>query len=442
MPEHLRLVARHIFAEALAACGVSAAVERMLHAERGWLHIAERSYCLADFTDVRVVAIGKAGAALFDSVRPLLAGALPVTAVISAPARPVQLGQCDRYFAGGHPLPNADSLAAAQASMELLAGATAQTLVLFLLSGGASAMFEAPLQRGVTLADLVELNQRLVGCGATIAEINCVRKHLSAVKGGRLLLLAGEAMCVSLLVSDVPPGQIDALGSGPTLPDSTTVAECQHVVETYLGGASALPTSFARQLSREVAETPKGDDSRFSRMQQVVLLDNLHLLQAAEAAAQERGFRVVIDNRCDDWEYRDAGDYLVARQRELVAEQGGPVCLLSGGEVTVRLPEHVGAGGRNQQWALHSSRLLRESGTAATLLSAGSDGVDGASPAAGCVADETTWQRARSAGFNPERHLLEFDTYPLFLKLGDAIQTGPTGTNLRDLRILLSSAAN
>ena len=229
-------------------------------------------------------------------------------------------------------------------AVELLRDATEETLALFLISGGASAMFEMPLSAEVTLEDLLELNLKLVGSGAPIEEINCVRKHFSAVKGGRLLEAAGAATCVSLLVSDLPAGRLDALGSGPTLPDSSTVADCRQVVEDYLGGASGLPRSLAR-LMEDLPETPK-PGAAFARAHSVVLLDNEHLLEAAAAALRSRGFRVEVDCGCDDWEYRGAAEYLIEKLRRLT-EGGRPVCLLSGGEVTVRLREVPGVGGRN-----------------------------------------------------------------------------------------------
>ena len=171
-----------------------------------------------------------------------------------------------------------------------------------------------------------------------------------------------------------------------------------------------------------------------------MLLDNAELLASAAEAARERGFRVIVDNGCDDWDYRDAAAHLLSRFHN-ISNAEDSVCLLSGGEVTVQLPERPGIGGRNQQWALWCAERLAFSGQKATILSAGSDGIDGSSRAAGCFADQTTWLRAQAAGLDPAVHLSSFDAYPLFHKLGDTIETGPTGNNLRDLRILLSDTS-
>ncbi|HEY1742916.1 MAG TPA: DUF4147 domain-containing protein [Granulicella sp.] len=439
MSETGRQLARKIFAEAMAATTVEAACARALTQHENTLIAGGRSYDLASFSSIQIVSIGKAGATLFDAVRGLLPQPLSVRAVISAPAPPNRLGTGDLYFRGGHPLPNAASLEAAEAAIELLSTADADTLVIFLISGGASSMFEKPIDSGITLPALIELNRQLVGSGASIRQINAVRKHLSAVKGGRLAVAAAQAIKLSLFVSDVPGNALDALASGPTLPDSTTANQCRAVVEEYME-ASSLPPSVRHALSGSLEETPKPDHPAFRNAYDVVLLDNAALLEAASSAARQLGFEVTVDNACDDWDYREAATYLLQHAAGLITghtSQGKPLCLLSGGEITVRLPASPGTGGRNQQLCLLAARSL-QGAEDMTLLSAGSDGIDGNSPAAGCIVDETTWRRAQEQGLDPEHSLQAFDAYPLFASLGDTIVTGPSGNNLRDLRILLS----
>lgn len=442
MSETGRQLARQIFAEAMAATTVEAACARSLTVHGNTLVAGGRSYDLASFSSIQIMSIGKAGATLFDAVRGILPQSLPVRAVISAPAPPNRLGTNDFYFRGGHPLPSAASLEAAEAALELLSTADAGTLVIFLISGGASAMFEKPISLSITLADLIELNRQLVGCGASIRQINAVRKHLSAVKGGRLAVAASQATKLSLFVSDVPSNALDALASGPTLPDSTTLDQCRTVVAEYMP-TSLLPPSVRDALFGSLEETPKHDHPAFRNAYDLVLLDNAALLEAASSAARQRGFEVIVDNACDDWDYQEAAAYLLQRAAAGLitghTSQRKPLCLLSGGEVTVRLPANAGTGGRNQQLCLLAARALQDA-EGMTLLSAGSDGVDGNSPAAGCVVDETTWSRAQELGLDPEHSLQAFDTYPLLASLGDAIVTGPSGNNLRDLRILLSGA--
>jgi hydroxypyruvate reductase len=295
-------------------------------------------------------------------------------------------------------------------------------------------MFELPLDPNVSLEETRVLYQALVGSGATIAEINTVRKHFSAVKGGRLAASAPQAAKLSLLVSDVAPRFLDALASGPTLPDSSTVAQCREILERYRLHDRLTPTLRAFFADPGLPETPPLATGPVE-----TLLSSDDLLQAAQAHARTLGYDVVIDNTCDDWDYLDATRYLLDRFQQL-RQQHTKLCLLSGGEVTVRLGTQHGAGGRNQQFALACAVELAEPGQSAPMvvLSAGSDGIDGNSPAAGAIADGDTVLRGQAMGMDAESALARFDAYPLFTALGDTLVTGPTHNNLRDLRIMLS----
>ena len=425
MSEATRQLARQIFSEAMAATTVEGACTRHLRVQNNKLQAANLTYDLAAFTGIQIISIGKAGATLFDAVRPLLPAEIPIRSIISAPSPPQRLTPKDLYFPGGHPLPNAASIAAATAALHLLSTATNKTLVLFLISGGASAMFEQPTNPNLTLEDLINLNRQLVASGASIREINTVRKHLSAVKGGRLATAAPTATKLNLFISDVPSDALDALASGPTLPDPTTTEQALAILHQH------LPTTLLPPLT----ETPKPGHPAFHNANHLVLLDNAALLEAAKQSAERLGFNVTIDNTCDDQDYEQAATYLLNRSAQLSREHKRS-CLLSGGEVTVRLPAISGNGGRNQQLALFAAQHL----TGTTLLSAGSDGIDGNSLAAGAVADETTWPRARRQGLDPTGSLTHFDAGILFDSLGDTILTGPSGNNLRDIRILLTDA--
>jgi glycerate 2-kinase len=332
------------------------------------------------------------------------------------------------YYSGGHPLPNEDSFRSARAALQLLQSAGPRDFVFFLISGGGSAMFELPLDANITLEETQVLYKALVGSGGTIAEINTVRKHFSAVKGGRLAAAAPLSGRCSLLVSDVAPRYLDALASGLTLPDSSTVAECREILDRY-----ELRERFPANVRAwfddpALPETPSLADGHVE-----VLLSSEDLLDAARAVALSLGYEVVIDNACDDWDFNDAAHYLLGRFDELRSRHT-KFCLLSAGEVTVRLSHDHGAGGRNQQFALACAL----SGRDVVVLSAGSDGIDGNSPAAGAIADATTVTRAKELGIDAESALARFDAYPLFTALGDTLITGPTHNNLRDLRILLS----
>jgi hydroxypyruvate reductase len=303
-----------------------------------------------------------------------------------------------------------------------------------MISGGGSSIVEQPIDDEISLDDLIATYRALVHSGAPIAEINAIRKHLSAVKGGRLAQAAFPAQQVSLLVSDVPDETPDALASGPTMPDSTSTEDCYRIAEKH-GLLQQFPHSSRELFERHaLEETPKSDDQAFYRSRWWTILSNATALEEAKAAAERAGFAVHVDNSCDDWDYERAAEYLLKRLREL-RDESERMCLISGGEVTVKVT-NGGIGGRNQQFALACAGKI--AGKNITVLSAGTDGVDGNSPAAGAVADGSTITRAQSSGLEARAALEKFNAYPFFSALGDAVETGPTGNNLRDLRILLA----
>jgi glycerate 2-kinase len=428
----MRVTARHLFEHALAEASIDRAFQRHVDCDKGVLRIGEDLYDLDSYNRVLVISIGKAANAMVNSLE-MQAGSR-FQGIVASSVEPSSQVRGFRYFRGGHPMPNQDSIRAAEAILKSLSAQDASSLVIFLLSGGGSSIAEKPVDDEVLLEDLIATYRVLVHSGAPIAEINTVRKHLSAIKGGRLAAAASSAQQVSLLVSDVPEQTPDALASGPTMPDSTTVADCYAVVEKY-GMLEQFPHSVRELFQRHaLEETPKPDDLVFHRSRWWPLLSNASLLEAAEEAAQRHGFSVEVDNRCDDWDYVRAADYLLERLRGL-RKKSERVCLISGGEVTVKV-ENGGTGGRNQQFALACA--LKISGDAITVLSAGTDGIDGNSPAAGAIVDGSSLERARARGVDPAGHLAGFNAYPFFQTLGDSIMTGPTGNNLRDLRVLLA----
>jgi glycerate 2-kinase len=430
---HVRDTAREIFRHALAEASIARAFSRHVHCERGVLRICEDLYHLDSYSRVLVISIGKAGHTMVEALTQHV-GESALEGVVASSVEPSTQIRGFRYFRGGHPTPNAESIRAASAIRKILDGQTAASLVIFLLSGGGSSIVEKPIDDEISLDDLAATYRALVHSGAPIAEINAIRKHLSSVKGGRLAQAAFPAQQVSLLVSDVPDNTPDALASGPTMPDSTSVGDCYRIAEKH-GLLPQLPHSTRELFERRaLEETPKSDDQAFYRSRWWTVLSNQTAVEQASAAAQRAGFVVHVDNSCDDWDYERAADYLLKRLREL-RKESERVCLISGGEVTVKVM-NGGVGGRNQQFALACAEKI--AGENITVLSAGTDGVDGNSPAAGAVADGTTLLRAQSSGLDASVALDKFDAYPFFSGLGDAIETGPTGNNLRDLRILLA----
>jgi hydroxypyruvate reductase len=429
----MRDAARQIFMHALAEASIPRAFARHLHCERGILRVCEDLYDLDAYSRVLVISIGKAGHTMVEALAAQV-GHGQLEGIVASSVEPPNLVHGFRYFKGGHPTPNADSLRAADAILKSLHAQPASSLVLFLLSGGGSAIAEKPIDHEISLEDLIATYRVLVHSGAPIAEINAIRKHLSAVKGGRLAQMAYPAQQVSILVSDVPDTTPDALASGPTMPDSTTVADCYALLDKHQL-LEKFPDSVRDLFQRHaLEETPKSDDPAFVRARWWTVASNKSAIDEAGVAATKQGFAVEIDNSCDDWEYERAADYLLGRVREL-RKKVSRVCLISGGEVTVKVT-NGGTGGRNQQFALACAQKI--AGENLTVLSAGTDGIDGNSPAAGAVVDGSTVERARALGHDQAAALAHFDAYPLFDHLGDAIMTGPTGNNLRDLRLLLA----
>jgi len=428
----MRETARELFLHALAEASISKAFVRHVHCERGVLRLGDDLHHLEAYSQVLVISIGKAGHTMVEALARQVGMSLEGIAATSVETAAQVRGF--RYFHGGHPTPNAESIHGANAILKALDAQTAASLVIFMISGGGSSIVEKAIDDESSLDDLVATYRALVLSGAPIAEINAIRKHLSAVKGGRLARAAFPAQQVSLLVSDVPCGTPDALASGPTMPDSTSVEDCYRIAEKH----QLLPQfpDSTRELfeRRALEETPKSDDQSFYRSRWWTILSNQTAVEQASAAADRAGFAVHVDNSCDDWDYERAGEYLLKRLHEL-RQQHPRVCLISGGEVTVKV-KNGGIGGRNQQFALACAAKI--AGENITVLSAGTDGVDGNSPAAGAVADGTTLMRAQASGLDARAALETFNAYPFFRALDDAVETGPTGNNLRDLRILLA----
>jgi glycerate 2-kinase len=428
----MRESARAIFLHALAEASIPKAFARHVNCDRGVLRVSEDLFDLHSFSRVLVISLGKAAHTMVKSLAEQAGASLE--GIVASSTQPTVQTRGFRYFCGGHPTPNAESVRAASAILKAVQALPSSALVIFMISGGGSSIVEKPIDDEISLDDLVTTYRALVHSGAPIADINTVRKHLSGVKGGRLALAASPAQQVSLLVSDVPENTPDALASGPTMPDSTTVEDCYRIFDKYDLSRQFPPATRELFERHALEETPKSDDPAFHRARWWPVLSNQTAIEEASVAAERSGFVVHVDNSCDDWDYDSAANYLVQRVRDL-RKHGSPVCLFSGGEVTVKVT-NGGVGGRNQQFALACA--MRIAGEDITVLSAGTDGVDGNSPAAGAVIDGSTVERARARGFDVQAALTAFDAHPMLLALGDAIESGPTGNNLRDLRILLA----
>jgi len=444
----LRLAARDIFDETLRAVDAGEAVRRAVHLKGSQLTVQDATIELSNRW-IYSIAIGKAALpmalALEDAIgerfiRGLIVGPVRTPEACVPPSR-------WQWREGGHPLPTKTSLVAAEEAFALLDRANKErALLIFLISGGGSAMLEWPIQQGIALADLRMANKVLINCGASIVEINSVRRAFSAVKGGRLAARAPNCDQITLIVSDVPSGQERNVASGPTLAPSRDAPDPREVTARY-----RLDTKLPRQVLRAIdakSDAPFPSDDIASLIgNHFVLLDNDKALAVAAKAARQRGFVTEISRDINDQRIEE-GCLEILKRLEAFHTGGvhnpsqNSICLVSGGEFACPV-NGSGIGGRNQETALRlaleSENPDRQSRSMAFVpLCAGTDGIDGNSPAAGAIVDSTTIQRARAISLDPEDFLKRSDAYSFFVALGDAITTGATGMNVRDIRILLA----
>lgn len=453
----LRLAAREMFNEALRAVDAGAALHNSVQVQASRLIVCDTIIDLSSQRPVYAIALGKAAVAMAATLGEILGSRLTAGVISSSTpgygtARSEHVGGRKdaggnagmspllRYtvFQGGHPEPNEQSLAGAQACFALLRRADAErALVIFLISGGGSAMIEWPITDEITLTDLRDANKALVTSGASIGEINAVRRAFSAVKGGRLAASAPDCDQITLIVSDVPTGEESNVASGPTLAPRRDAPRAREVIARY-ALRSQLPKAILRAIDDEPA-APAGPQTTSLR-KHCVLLDNQTATKAAAKAARDRGMVTEIASDISDQTIDEGCSALLQRARGLRAGSNPSAgCLISGGEFACPAQGN-GIGGRNLETALRLAILSVDSRLGPFVaLCAGTDGIDGNSPAAGAIVDSTTFERARGIGLDPQDFLDRSDAYSFFVALGDVVATGPTGTNVRDIRILLTS---
>ena len=434
-----RAHARAIFDAGVAAADPGYCIHQTLAVTGDELHCGPLCFSLDTLSSLRLVGAGKATAAMAAAAEAILGDRVDCGAINTKYGHALPLARVETFEAG-HPVPDEAGVAGARRQLELLADLDPNALVLGLFSGGGSALLPAPAE-GLTLAEKQETTRLLLACGATIDEINALRKHLSAIKGGLLARAAAPARVVALMLSDVIGDPLDTIASGPTHPDATTFGDCLAIVDRY-GLRDQLPTPVLQHLEAgargERPETPKSGDPCFARAESLVIGNSRLAIDAAANQASALGYEVCVLTSRLQGEARHAAAALVSIAQE-IAETNRPIarpaCLIAGGETTVTLHNH-GKGGRNQELALAASLQL-DGWPAITLLSGGTDGTDGPTDAAGALADSQTLSRARSLGLDARAFLDRHDSYPFFAALDDLVITGPTGTNVMDLQIIL-----
>jgi len=422
---------------ALKAVDPAEAIRKIVKKEGDFLVVAGKTYNLANFRRIIVVGGGKAGAPMATAVEEILGKHIETGWVNvkegyilePSPSR-ITINQA------GHPTPNEAGLEGAKKIMEMVSGLGENDMVITLISGGGSALMPLPAE-GITLEDKKLATSLLLKCGATINEMNALRKHISAIKGGQLAQAAYPATIISLILSDVVGSPLDTIASGPTAPDPTTFHDAWKVLEKY-GLVTEMPPAIIERLQRgikgEIPETPKPGDRVFERVQNVIIADNYIAAMAALKEAQRQGFNAMLLTTFLEGEAREIGKAVAALGKE-IATRGIPIpppaCLILGGETTVTVRGH-GKGGRNQELALAAAISL-ESWKKVTIVTLATDGTDGPTDAAGAIVDGTTVQRALEKGLSPLAYLQNNDSYTFFKALGDLLITGPTNTNVNDL---------
>jgi hydroxypyruvate reductase len=430
-------LAREVFLRTLHSIDIPAAMAQKIQIAANRVVLSGAEISIPRDSHILIVAIGKAAHAMVSGLVALFPAGTSVRGVVTAPTPPAAPVPGLEYFVAGHPIPNRDSWRSAETILQVLATCDARTVVFFLLSGGGSALSERPLDPSMTLKDVEQLNQALVTCGAPIDAMNTVRRHLSAIKGGRLALAAGPATKITMAVTDVPVGKDAALASGPTLPDPTTIGDVERIFAEF-DLRERFPASVRKWLdSGLMPETPKPGHPAFANAHFTLLLGMDDLFHAAHHSLEAYGYACCCDNATDDWPVDKAAGYLLAQLESWQSENSGQrVAIIADGELASPLTGD-GVGGRNSAFVLSCvERIARRN---VVVLSAGTDGIDGNSPAAGAVADGETLARARSLDLDPGTAFRQSDAYNFFAQLDDTIVTGPTGNNLRDLRILLTS---
>jgi hydroxypyruvate reductase len=436
----LRQDAAAIFSAAVKAADPLKLIQRHVRlSDTGVLWAGAQRYELSRYDAIHVIGAGKASARMALAMEQLLGdricdGVVNVKYGHSLPLERIKIHEA------GHPIPDEAGIRGTAEVVHLSARTGERELIIFLLSGGASALLTCPAE-GLTLEDKQRTTEKLLRSGAGIEEINAVRKHLSKVKGGRLARLSYPAALVSLILSDVVGDPLDAIGSGPTAPDTKTFADCWGVIERYRVREEIPPAALAllkRGVSGEIDETPKAGDPAFEHVQNFIIGNNSLALASARETAEALGYHTILLADSLAGEAIEAGRAHAQFAKNILSQAGAiprPACVISGGETTVKV-RGTGLGGRNQEFAL-AAAIEIHGYDEIVILSGGTDGTDGPTDAAGAVVDGSTVRRARTMGLDAQQFLTNNDSYHFLQPVGDLLITGPTFTNVMDLRLIL-----
>ena len=435
----MRKDAAEIFTSGISAVEAGAAIRKSVHLEGRYLKVANRSYDLTRFENIDIIGAGKATAPMAAAMEDLLKDQIP-SGIINVKYHHTEKLKYVEIVEAGHPLPDENGLSGANRIFNTAASAGPEDLVICLISGGGSALLPLPA-KGISLLDKQITIQALLNCGATIHEINALRKHLSLIKGGQLARAAHPATLITLILSDVVGDNLDVIASGPTVPDLSTYSDCMDIINKYELSPKLPPSVIVhikKGLSNNIPETPKEGESFFDHTQNMIIGNNTQAILAAKKTAEQLGYNTFILSSLIEGDTTQAAKFHSAIAREIL-KTGNPLsppaCLLSGGETTVNVRGN-GTGGRNMEFALASALEIAGHGNI-VVLSGGTDGTDGPTEAAGAISDDLTLKRAIDAGLDAAKSLTDNDSYPFFNAMDDLLITGPTRTNVMDIRVVL-----
>jgi hydroxypyruvate reductase len=442
--EEMREMAKQIFSKAVSAVDPAQKLKDTVRIEGNQLLIkteggSEEKFRLDGFKNIFLTGAGKASASMASAIEQIFGDRITQGIITAKYGHTIPLKRTTLIEAG-HPIPDQEGFEGAKKIQRFLEASGPGDLVIFLLSGGGSALLPLPVE-GITLEEKQQVTQLLLDCGADIGEINTIRKHISQIKGGWLARWAYPSTVIGFILSDVVGDPLDVIGSGPTVPDSSTYEDAWEILRKF-DLVHRVASSIQRHLllGREgkIQETPKPGEAVFENVHNMIIGSNIIALRSAEREAASLGLHAVILSSSIVGETREAARFHSAIAKEVLSSGhplSRPACIISGGETTVTIKGN-GLGGRNQEFALAAALEIRGF-EKIVLLSGGTDGTDGPTDAAGAIADHTTVERASATGLNPKAHLENNDAYPFFRRLGDLLITGPTHTNVMDVRIIL-----
>lgn len=443
----MRKDAESIFHAGLRAVEPEAAIKKHCRMDKNHLIIGnsrgnnrgDSRFDLSKFQNIFVTGAGKAGAPMAAAMEDILGNRITDGTIIVKYGHRCKTSKI-RLMEAGHPIPDQNGQNGANAVMETVRRASSNDLVICLISGGGSALLPLP-GNGLSLKDKQDTMQILLDCGATIHEVNTIRKHISMIKGGRLAETAFPASVIAMILSDVVGDNLDVIASGPTVPDPSTFQDCLHIIEKYklFEQLPSVLTEFIHAgIKGDRKETPKGDSPVFEKTNSIIVGSNMDAIREAEKKAIETGYNTLILSSMIQGETRHVASVHTAIAKEIRKTSlpiPAPACILSGGETTVTMRGN-GKGGRNQEFALAAAMDIAEEENM-LIMSGGTDGTDGPTDAAGAYADTDTLKRALSLQMDPLSFLNNNDSYHFFEKTKDLLITGPTNTNVMDLRIML-----